>query len=519
MQQIVRRLCVLGSCAATIVGGVLSVGMVSAAEDTFTDETLTYRKIQGGVEITDCIESTIELIIPKTIDGYPIVGIADSAFADCTALQSIEIRGDVTAIGKGAFTGCTALTSVTLPETLTSIGSAAFYYCSSLSELTIPDSVTELGDYALAYCFSLTSVELPDGLKTLGGALFYYDICLETVALPAQLETICSLCFVGCHSLKSLALPASLTDFQSMAVLACAGLKEITVETGNEAYVQGQDGALYTKDGTKLVLYPAGNGVKDCTLPEGITELEEYAFAGSMSLETIAMPESYRGQVFPDGVFSDCVSLRTVFCDASALSTVSSSVFAGCQSLKEITLPENCAGIGEYAFFECKSLTQLEIPETVKYIGGYAFCDCDELKSLRLPETVQEIGEYAIGYTSPAEDAAEDAVPLVRDDFVLHGVSDSAAKSYAKTNGVKFKQDDFDFKWIFIGATVGFLLVLTVVLVQHHRRTMLVAASAPPVLPPEEIDDSGYESILGDEESDPYDRSDGFTSEDDETDA
>ena len=99
--------------------------------------------------------------------------IADSAFAGCSGLTSIEIPDTVTSIGDFAFLDCTGLTRIELPDTLTSVGDSAFAGCTSLTSIEIPDSVTSIGNYAFYNCYSLTSVVIPDSVTSIGGSAFY----------------------------------------------------------------------------------------------------------------------------------------------------------------------------------------------------------------------------------------------------------------------------------------------------------------------------------------------------------
>ena len=86
------------------------------------------------------------------------LGIADSAFSDCSGLTTITIPDSVTSIGYQAFSACSSLRSVTIGNGVTSIGSYAFEYCRGLTSVTIGNGVTSIGFAAFQSCSSLTSV-------------------------------------------------------------------------------------------------------------------------------------------------------------------------------------------------------------------------------------------------------------------------------------------------------------------------------------------------------------------------
>ena len=56
-------------------------------------------------------------------------------FAECTALTSIVVPGDIETIENMTFYRCTALTSVTIPKSVTKICTKAFQKCSSLTDI------------------------------------------------------------------------------------------------------------------------------------------------------------------------------------------------------------------------------------------------------------------------------------------------------------------------------------------------------------------------------------------------
>ncbi|MBR3438445.1 MAG: leucine-rich repeat protein, partial [Clostridia bacterium] len=75
---------------------------------------LTYNIINNQeVTVTGCDETASgKLVIPGTIEGYPVTSIGDSAFENCTGLTDITIPESVKTIGNRAFYGCTGLENV-----------------------------------------------------------------------------------------------------------------------------------------------------------------------------------------------------------------------------------------------------------------------------------------------------------------------------------------------------------------------------------------------------------------------
>ena len=82
------------------------------------------------------------------------------------------------------------------------------------------------------------------------------------------------------------------------------------------------------------------------------------------------------------------------------------SVFSGCSSLVDITLPstlkefEEHPGFAEYgsmAFCSCKSLKNIVIPDGVTKLSMGLFYECSSLESITIPASVTEISRIAFG--------------------------------------------------------------------------------------------------------------------------
>ena len=144
------------------------------------------------------------------------------AFANCTALTSIEIPANVEIIEEAAFKNCTALTTVTFENnsSLKTICGATYDYsyyggafsdCISLISIEIPASVETIEAAAFKGCSKLATVTFEKGsqLKTIGGGYSnssdYYgafsDCPITSIEIPASVETIEAAAFISCSAL------------------------------------------------------------------------------------------------------------------------------------------------------------------------------------------------------------------------------------------------------------------------------------------------------------------------------
>jgi BspA type Leucine rich repeat region (6 copies) len=102
-----------------------------------------YVVTNGTVTITGYSGIAFTLVIPSTLNGYPITSIGDNAFENL-GLTSVIISPGVINIGNSVFYLDGYLSNVVIPNTVTSIGSDVFTGCSGLTSITIPNSVTNV---------------------------------------------------------------------------------------------------------------------------------------------------------------------------------------------------------------------------------------------------------------------------------------------------------------------------------------------------------------------------------------
>ena len=241
-------------------------------------KTVTITKYTGT-------ESTV--ILPSTINSWPVTKIGEDAFQDNTTITSVTIPASVTEIGANAFAGCTNLTSVTyggdwskltiqsgnpavedaakdaaneqlfdfefilnntavvvisykgtaadvtIPsrykgKPVTVIDPVAFYNNSAVTSVTIPDSVTAIPDYAFGFCSQLTNISIPNSVTFIGFSAFNSCTSLKSITLPSSLSTIQSYAFYNCGNLKTIRIPVSVTSIGNYAFDVCPSLMTVT---------------------------------------------------------------------------------------------------------------------------------------------------------------------------------------------------------------------------------------------------------------------------------------------------
>ena len=132
-----------------------------------------YTPANGGIILTDYLDTNTVVTIPDTINGLPVTGIGEFAFELATGVTSVTLGANVTTIGFGAFDACTSLTNIFIPNSVTSIDDYAFLDCSSLASITIPASVTGIGEMRLRILHQPESSLFP-GQRAGGGC---HSVC------------------------------------------------------------------------------------------------------------------------------------------------------------------------------------------------------------------------------------------------------------------------------------------------------------------------------------------------------
>lgn len=251
----------------------------------------------GKATITGYAGSGGDVIIPDTIEGYPVAAIGSSVFWFKAEVTSVTIPNSVTSIGLNAFS-YSGITKATIGSGVTTIGLQAFDLCFSLTNITvdgsnpsfasaggvlfnkamntllqypggtpggyeIPSSVFSIGSYAFYDCTGLTSVTIGDSVRSLGADAFYGCNALTNVTIGNSVRTIPFEAFSYCSSLPSVTIPGSITNIGTYAFAYCGGLRQAYFQ-GNAPRINNGAGStdttVFRGDGGTVFYLPGMTG-------------------------------------------------------------------------------------------------------------------------------------------------------------------------------------------------------------------------------------------------------------------
>ena len=321
---------------------VVAVGQAAFA----TNEVYTVKYPSTCKELKDRVfrlATLTECVIPDQIEK-----IGDNVFMDCLKATKVEIGKGLKTMGKAPFMNCQNLATITVsPDNtilkaqdniLYSKDMTKVYLCPPelrTAKIVLPNTVKEIEDFAFLSCIYIKELVLNEGLERIGEEGLY-----------------------NCAWLEQLTIPASLREIGPMALTLLKKCEKITVAEGNKTFEAKSDGVNEgkllinkTKNSLVLCLY---KGTKDVTVPEGITEIEPFAFLSCRWTESLKLPASV-----------DSIGY-TAFSD---------------MRISEIEIPEKVRVIPPYCISDCAKLSKITLGKNVILVEDQAFSGNDLLET------------------------------------------------------------------------------------------------------------------------------------------
>jgi len=345
-------------------------------------------------------------------------------------LGVIKCKETITLIDWHAFGnafGNSNLSELYLPETIEVISQEGIYNNQYLTTLRIPKnlkSIQGLNNPNLALltgahvsedgrciiidedlkAFAPKGIKIyktPAGVKSIGYWAFCGNKDLEEISFEEGVEIMNWDAFGNCKSLKKVTLPLSLKILHPYAFRGCTAIEGFY---GNEHFHTSDNLCLFTYANCNLsygsdkwLINFAGSELSEYTIPEGINNIENFAFEDKKKLKNITIPSTLR-QV-AGRAFEGCDNLEAVYGELA--SEDHRYIIVGDRlerylitknAPKHFEVPDNIKVIGDNAFLNAPFET-ITMGDQVIVIGGYAFQNCQNLKSITISANVKCIGE------------------------------------------------------------------------------------------------------------------------------
>ena len=253
--------------------------IVKSTDELFYNGEQEYSsiKIINVEEYQNCNYILNEEIITICLYSHEINSIP-AFLSSLENLKSIDISPNIQILEKNCFERATNLLNIILPRSLKKMDDFAIYECHRLKNLSIPDSVTYLGESFVEDCFCLKKIGLPSKLKYLGQYAFEECASLSVVNFSDNLVNLLDGTFKSCDisDFQSLNLPLQLSSIPKICFLDCKSLKEL-----------------------------------DLSKFEKLQTINNYAFYGCLSLETIIFPSNV--QDIKMLAFGNCPLKKVIF--------------------------------------------------------------------------------------------------------------------------------------------------------------------------------------------------------------
>ena len=229
-----------------------------------------------------------------------------------------------------------------VPSTVKTIGDYAFASCKNLKKVVFPEGLESINMYSFDSCESLSQVNLPSTLKRIDIYAFYSIAISGELVIPDSVESIENGNFSNCKNISKVIIGSSLKTIGYAAFEFSSNLKEFEVKSDNK-YFSSQDGILYNKDKTTLILAPKGYEVNDLYIPNSVKEIGDYSFYGSTNV---------KGKIYlPEGLIS-----------------IGRQSFSGCGISGEINIPSSVTSINYSSFMSAEYVTKINVDSNnVKY--------------------------------------------------------------------------------------------------------------------------------------------------------
>lgn len=260
------------------------------------DEDFDYRVYTDHATVTKKRSPATVAIVPDTVEGLPVTGVADSVFNRSRYTEEVLLPCELANIRYCAFYKADKIARIDVPSSVRVIYDSAFSTCANLRAVHINPGCIHIGFRAFGNCPNLEAVVVPDTVRQIEGEAFLNCKKLTLYGGPGSFAesyaASAGIPFVSTGQASSLAMEDSRESLRNLLQenerLSCA---LIEVETGSVLFEhQGCRRGLVASLGKTALAYFALRALGDDSCRYGWDD--PYVFGKEVAFEKLggAMP-------------------------------------------------------------------------------------------------------------------------------------------------------------------------------------------------------------------------------------
>lgn len=165
-----------------------------------------------------------------------------------------------------------------------------------------------------------------------------------------------------------------------------------------------------------------GSGTR-FVIPDGVTTIRTYAFAGWQSLQEIVIPDSVKE--IDQYAFNNSRGLLSLEIP-SGVTAIPAYMAKSCQGLKRVSAP-SAKDVGANAFEQCIALTEISFPAVTNVVMN-AFMSCSSLARIALPsvKSIQSGAFYGCSNCLEYDFSECTSIPSLQNKSAFNGINANA---------------------------------------------------------------------------------------------
>ena len=208
--------------------------------------------------------------------------------------------------------------------------------------------------------------------------------------------------------MKSIIIPDSVTSIGRNAFYGCSALQQVYFNGDISTWLKIDFADFYSNPMFNTdEFYVNGELMTEAVIPDGVTEIGDYAFRGYSGLTNVTLGNSVTS--IGEYAFSGCTGLKSIIISDS-ITSIGRNAFDGCSALQQVYFNGDISAWlkinfrGGYSnplyytdefYMDGKLVSEIVIPNGVTSIGNSAFYGYSDLTSVTIPDSVTSIAYSA----------------------------------------------------------------------------------------------------------------------------